>query len=78
MPGAAYPTIRHDAEGDPVLVVNSDQLYSYVGNLMITFDDAGRIMMATPTQRPSRLHRGSDGCIGRSAGPGCGAHCGGG
>ena len=51
-PGAAYPTIRRDTEGNPVLVVNSDQLYSYVGNLMITFDDAGRIMMADPRSGP--------------------------
>lgn len=51
-PGAEYPTIRRDMEGNPVLVVNSDQLYSYVGNLMVTFDDAGRVMMVDPRSGP--------------------------
>ncbi len=40
---AAYPTAREDSEGNPVVVVNTDQLYSYVGNLIVTFDADGVI-----------------------------------
>lgn len=38
-----YPTMRDDADGNPILIVNSDQLYRYVGNLIIGFDDQGLI-----------------------------------
>ena len=38
---ADYPTMREDSDGNPVFVVNSDQLYAYVGNLIVQFDDAG-------------------------------------
>jgi len=41
---AGYPTRRKDAEGQPVLVVNSDQQYRYVGNLIVTFDLMGHIV----------------------------------
>lgn len=41
--GADYPTERTDADGNPVLVVNSDQLYTYVGNLIVSFDADGII-----------------------------------
>ena len=41
---ADYPTIRTDSEGKTVLVVNSDQQYRYVGNLMVTFDHDGNII----------------------------------
>ncbi|MEM7383862.1 MAG: choice-of-anchor I family protein [Verrucomicrobiota bacterium] len=44
VPEAAYPTVRTDAEDFPVLVVNSDQLYTYVGNLMVNFDREGHIL----------------------------------
>ena len=40
---AEYPTSREDSEGNPVLIVNTDQQYSYVGNLMVTFDADGVI-----------------------------------
>ena len=40
---AEYPTAREDSEGNPVVVVNTDQLYSYVGNLIVTFDADGVI-----------------------------------
>ncbi|RPF83641.1 MAG: DUF839 domain-containing protein [Roseibacillus sp. TMED18] len=42
-PEADYPTVRSDSEGETVLVVNSDQLYTYVGNLIVGFDKQGRI-----------------------------------
>lgn len=40
---ADYPTQRLDSEGNTVLVVNSDQLYTYIGNLMVAFDEDGNI-----------------------------------
>jgi len=40
---ADYPTVRVDSEGETVLVVNSDQQYRYVGNLIVRFDRQGRI-----------------------------------
>ena len=40
---AEYPTWREDSEGNPVVVVNTDQLYSYVGNLIVSFDADGII-----------------------------------
>jgi 2',3'-cyclic-nucleotide 2'-phosphodiesterase (5'-nucleotidase family) len=42
--GADYPTVRDDSEGKSILVVNSDQQYRYVGNLMATFDKHGNIV----------------------------------
>ena len=39
-----YPTLRLDRDGQLVAVINSDQLYRYVGNLMVEFDDQGRIV----------------------------------
>lgn len=40
---ADYPTVRVDNEGETVLVINSDQQYRYVGNLIVTFDLNGHI-----------------------------------
>lgn len=42
-PSANYPTVREDMEGNPVLVINSDQQYRYVGQLIVTWDAEGRI-----------------------------------
>lgn len=42
-PEADYPTVRVDSEGGTVLVVNSDQQYRYIGNLIVRFDRRGRI-----------------------------------
>jgi 2',3'-cyclic-nucleotide 2'-phosphodiesterase (5'-nucleotidase family) len=50
--GQFYPTIRLDSEGNIMLVVNSDQLYRYVGRLIVDFDDAGRIVRVDPTSGP--------------------------
>ena len=38
-----YPTLREDRDGNTVAVVDSDQLYRYVGHLMVTFDEDGHI-----------------------------------
>lgn len=40
---ADYPTWRVDSEGNRVLVINSDQQYRYVGNLIVSFDRYGHI-----------------------------------
>lgn len=37
-PEASYPTFRVDSEDSLILVVNSDQLYRYIGNLIVSFD----------------------------------------
>ncbi|MDX2216898.1 MAG: 5'-nucleotidase C-terminal domain-containing protein [Oculatellaceae cyanobacterium bins.114] len=36
-----YPTLRTSASGQPVLIVNTDGNYRYVGRLVATFDDNG-------------------------------------
>lgn len=41
---AAYPVVQQDSNGDNVLVVNSDQLYTYVGHLLVEFDDDGKLL----------------------------------
>jgi 2',3'-cyclic-nucleotide 2'-phosphodiesterase (5'-nucleotidase family) len=43
-PGAYYPTLRLDGEGKLVLVINSDQQYRYVGQLIVTWDRRGNIV----------------------------------
>ncbi len=40
---ADYPTVREDRDGNTVLVVNVEQLYRYVGNLIVEFDRRGRV-----------------------------------
>jgi 2',3'-cyclic-nucleotide 2'-phosphodiesterase (5'-nucleotidase family) len=40
----SYPTARVDKDGNPLLVINSDQLYFYIGTLMVKFDDDGKIV----------------------------------
>ena len=51
-PQADYPTWRSDSEGQTVLVINSDQQYRYVGNLILTFDDAGHIQSVDDRSGP--------------------------
>jgi 2',3'-cyclic-nucleotide 2'-phosphodiesterase (5'-nucleotidase family) len=50
--GQFYPTVRLDSQGSIMLVVNSDQLYRYVGRLVVDFDDTGRIVRVDPTSGP--------------------------
>lgn len=40
---AEYPTWRVDSDDNPVVIVNTDQQYSYVGNLIVEFDENGVI-----------------------------------
>ena len=49
---ADYPTVRADSEEQNLLVVNSEQLYRYIGNLMISFDADGHISMVDPRSGP--------------------------
>jgi myo-inositol-hexaphosphate 3-phosphohydrolase/2',3'-cyclic-nucleotide 2'-phosphodiesterase (5'-nucleotidase family) len=51
-PQAAYPTLRLDSQGDLVAVVNSDQLFTYVGNLILTFNEDGKIVRVDPRSGP--------------------------
>jgi 2',3'-cyclic-nucleotide 2'-phosphodiesterase (5'-nucleotidase family) len=53
-PEAAYPTLRLDRDGNFVAVVNSDQLYTYVGNLIVSFRRARDSPAATGHARTSR------------------------
>ena len=47
-----YPVRRTDRDGNTVLVVNSDQLYRYIGNLIVGFDAAGRVVSVDPRSGP--------------------------
>jgi len=49
---ANYPTVRFDAEGETVVVVNSDQLWNYVGHLIVGFDAVGNIAFIDPRSGP--------------------------
>ena len=51
-PNADYPTLREDKDGNSLIVVNSDQLYSYVGNLIVSFDENGHIKMVDDRSGP--------------------------
>lgn len=43
VPTAEYPLAREDMDGNTVLVINSDQLYRYVGMLLVDFDENGTV-----------------------------------
>ncbi|MFM9911822.1 MAG: ExeM/NucH family extracellular endonuclease [Chitinophagaceae bacterium] len=43
----AYPYITQNANGQPALVVNTDQEYKYVGRLVVDFDNNGVINLST-------------------------------
>ncbi|MBX2854566.1 MAG: choice-of-anchor I family protein [Rhodobacteraceae bacterium] len=42
-----YPALFNDADGNPVVVVSTDGEYSYVGRLVIEFDEDGFILPAS-------------------------------
>jgi 2',3'-cyclic-nucleotide 2'-phosphodiesterase (5'-nucleotidase family) len=42
-----YPQEMTDADGNPILLVNTDGSYKYVGRLVIGFDASGRILPST-------------------------------
>jgi alkaline phosphatase len=39
-----YPLITQDAAGDPAVIVSTDGEYSYVGQLVVRFDDEGELV----------------------------------
>ena len=43
-PAEGYPVFRTGADGGTVAVVNTSSEYSYVGRLIVGFDDAGNVM----------------------------------
>lgn len=45
--GGTYPETYTSAEGEPVLLVNTDGQYRYVGRLIVGFDEAGRVIPQT-------------------------------
>jgi 2',3'-cyclic-nucleotide 2'-phosphodiesterase (5'-nucleotidase family) len=51
-PSADYPTVRKDSQGKQVLVINSDQQYRYVGNLIVTWDFRGNIVKVNDRSGP--------------------------
>ncbi len=42
-----YPGVFTNADGDPILVLNTDRQYKYVGRLVIGFDEDGTILPET-------------------------------
>ena len=42
-----YPMVSQGADGDPTLIVNTDNEYSYLGRLVVDFDERGRIIPAS-------------------------------
>jgi 2',3'-cyclic-nucleotide 2'-phosphodiesterase (5'-nucleotidase family) len=51
-PGADYPTLREDGDGKRVLVINSDQQYRYVGQLIVEWDKRGNIISVDDRSGP--------------------------
>jgi 2',3'-cyclic-nucleotide 2'-phosphodiesterase (5'-nucleotidase family) len=47
-----YPVQMTGADGKPVLIVSTDGEYSYVGRLVVTFDDAGVVTAVSPDSGP--------------------------
>ncbi|BBK36039.1 hypothetical protein STAQ_11170 [Allostella sp. ATCC 35155] len=39
-----YPIVTQNADGDPLLIVNTDSNYEYVGRLVVEFDDQGKLI----------------------------------
>jgi len=51
-PTGEYPIRRADRDGNPVMVVNSDQLYNYVGHMIVRFDARGHVEAVDPRSGP--------------------------
>ncbi len=43
--GGTYPIVSQNKNGDPLLIVNTDNEFSYVGRLVVEFDADGRIVL---------------------------------
>jgi len=44
VPAGTYPIVSANADGDPLLIVNTAPEYSYVGRLVLEFDADGRVI----------------------------------
>lgn len=44
VPDEDYPVIEADMDGNDVLIVESDQLWEYIGNLIVNFDEDGNVV----------------------------------
>jgi len=42
-----YPILKKDANGEDILVVNTDGNYRYVGRTVVDFDDAGKLVLSS-------------------------------
>ena len=42
-----YPFVTTNADGDPAVIVSTDGEYSYVGRLVLEFDDAGKLDLSS-------------------------------
>ena len=63
-----YPVRRTDRDGHPVLIVNSDQLYRYIGHLIVGFDTAGRVVSVDPRSGPVATTQEAVADVGRLTG----------
>ena len=78
-PAGPYPLTPTDADGKVVPVVTTNALYTYVGRLVVTFDDAGEVLRgrrglqaaAGPRRRPER--QPADPTVAREVAPAAGA-----
>ncbi|WP_176849773.1 bifunctional metallophosphatase/5'-nucleotidase [Belnapia rosea] len=59
-PAEGYPVIQTGADGNPVAVVNTSSEYSYVGRLIIGFDESGVIIPAETDTAESRPYATTD------------------
>ncbi|MEP9349082.1 ExeM/NucH family extracellular endonuclease [Xanthobacter sp. KR7-225] len=48
-----YPYLGTDAEGNPILIVNTDNEYTYLGRLVVDFDENGHIITDSLTANQS-------------------------
>lgn len=51
-----YPQMLQDKDNHPVVIVNSDEHYNYIGNLIVTFDQAGLISKIDDRSGPVANH----------------------
>ncbi|WP_052389150.1 bifunctional metallophosphatase/5'-nucleotidase [Belnapia moabensis] len=59
-PAEGYPVIQTGADGNPVAVVNTSSEYSYVGRLVVGFDESGVILPVETDTAESRPYATTD------------------
>ncbi len=60
VPAEGYPVIQAGADGNPVAVVNTPSEYSYVGRLVVGFDENGVVIPAETDTAESRPYAATD------------------